>query len=95
MQKNSESLRSYIQHWSIIKNSAEDVSDERAVDAFIIGLHRLEFIEEMGHLKPEKVSELMDIAKRFTDGEDSYHNKRTRSPEDDQSQRYNNQRRRS
>jgi hypothetical protein len=28
-QKSGETLRSYIQCWSIIKNSAEDVSDER------------------------------------------------------------------
>jgi hypothetical protein len=76
------------------KNSAEDVSDERAVDAFITGLCRPEFIEQMGHLKPKKVSELMDIANRFADGEDTYHDKRTRSPEDERSQRYNNQQRR-
>jgi hypothetical protein len=94
MQKNGESLRSYIQHWSVIKNSAEDVSDERAVNTFITRLRHPEFVKEMGRLKPKKVSELMDIAIRFTDGEDTYHNKRTCSPEDDRSQRYNNQRRR-
>jgi hypothetical protein len=37
----------------------------------------------------------MDVANKFTDGEDTYHNKRTRSPEDDRSHRYNNQRCRS
>jgi hypothetical protein len=49
----------------------------------------------MGRLKPEKVSEVMDIANRFANGEDTYHNKRTHSPEDDRSQCYNNERRRS
>jgi hypothetical protein len=34
----NETLRSYIQRWSIIKNSAVDVSDERAIDAFTLGL---------------------------------------------------------
>jgi hypothetical protein len=34
VQKKGETLRSYIQRWSIIKNSAEDVFDERAIDAF-------------------------------------------------------------
>jgi hypothetical protein len=92
VQRSGESLRSYIQHWSVIKNSGKDVSDERAVDAFISRLHRPEFIEEMGHLKPKKLSKLMDIANRFADGEDTYHNKMTCSPEDDQSQCYNNQR---
>jgi hypothetical protein len=28
MQRKDETLRSYIQRWSVIKNSAEDVSDE-------------------------------------------------------------------
>jgi hypothetical protein len=48
----------------------------------------------MGCLKPKKISELMDIANKFVAGEETYHNKRTRSPEDDQSHRYSSQRRR-
>jgi hypothetical protein len=88
-------MRSYIQRWSVIKNSAENVFDERAIDTFINGLRRQDFIEELGRSNRKTVSVLMDIANRFADGEDSFHNKRTRSPEDDQSQRYNSQRRRS
>jgi hypothetical protein len=38
IQQRNETLRSYIQRWSIIKNSAVDVSDERAIDAFTLGL---------------------------------------------------------
>jgi hypothetical protein len=38
MQRKGETLRSYIQCWSIIKNSAEGVSDERAIDTFSEGL---------------------------------------------------------
>jgi hypothetical protein len=37
----------------------------------------------------------MDVANKFTDGENMYHNKRTRSPEDDRPHQYNNQRHRS
>ena len=37
-QKPDESMRTYIQRWSIIKNSAEHVSDERAIDAFVAGV---------------------------------------------------------
>jgi hypothetical protein len=47
----------------------------------------------MGRKQLKKVSELMDISNKFIDGEDTYHNKRTRSPKDDQSHRYSNQRR--
>jgi hypothetical protein len=38
MQQRNETLRSYIQRWSIIKNSAVNVSNERAIDAFTVGL---------------------------------------------------------
>jgi hypothetical protein len=54
----------------------ENVSDERAIDAFALGLCRSNLVEEMGRIKPRSVSELMEIASRFTDGEDVYHNKR-------------------
>jgi hypothetical protein len=74
IQKNSESLRSYIQHWSII---AEDV-DKHSIDAFLLGLRHSDFVKEMGRTKPKTVSELMDVANKFIDGEDAYHNKRTR-----------------
>jgi hypothetical protein len=77
------------------KNSTENVSDERAIDAFVLGLRRSDLIEELRRIKPRTVSELMEIASRFVDGEDAYHNKRARSPEHDRSNRYNNQRCRS
>jgi hypothetical protein len=86
-QGRDETLRSYIQRWSVIKNSAEDVSDERAIDAFSAGLHRSDLMEEIGRIKPVTVSELMEIAKRFANGEDAYNNKRGRSPEVDKSSR--------
>jgi hypothetical protein len=95
IQKLGETLCSYIQRSSIIKNSAKDVSDERAIDAFMQGLRRADFVEEMDRIKPKTMAELMDVAIRFTDREDAYQNKRTRSLEDDRLNRYNNQRRRS
>jgi hypothetical protein len=71
MQRKGETLRSYIQRWSIIKNSMEDVSDKRAVDAFSAGLHCSDLVKELGRTRPKIVSELMEIASRFTDGEDA------------------------
>jgi hypothetical protein len=87
MQKRDETLRSYIQRSSVIKNSAEDVSDERAIDAFSAGLRRTDLVEEIGGIKPRTISELMEIANRFTDGEDAYNNKSGRSPEVDKTSR--------
>jgi hypothetical protein len=65
MQRKDETLCSYIQRWSIIKNSAEDVSDERAVEAFSVGLRRSDLVEELGRTKPKTVSELMEVAHRW------------------------------
>jgi hypothetical protein len=76
VQRKGETLRSYIQRWSIIRKSAEDVSDERAVDAFSAGLHRSDLVEELGRTKPRTISELMEVANRFADGEDAYNNKK-------------------
>jgi hypothetical protein len=95
VQQHNETLRSYIQRWSIIKNSAVEVSDEREIDAFTLRLQRGDLVEEKGRIRPKTVSDLMDIANRFADGEDACNNKRTRSPEDDRGNRYNSQRRRS
>jgi hypothetical protein len=76
VQRRNETLRSYIQRWSVIKNSAEDVFDERAIDAFSARLRCSDLVEEVGRIKPTTMSELMEVANRFTDGEDAYNNKR-------------------
>jgi hypothetical protein len=51
-------------------------------------------VEEIGRARPKTVSELMEIANRFADGEDAYNNKRGRSPKVDraskQRRRYRN-----
>jgi hypothetical protein len=83
IQRKDKTLRSYIQWWSVIKNSAEDASDERAIDAFLAGLRCSDLTEEVGRIKPRTVSELMEVANRFADGEEAYNNKRGRSPEVD------------
>jgi hypothetical protein len=87
VQRKGETLRSYIQRWSVIKNSVEDVSDERAIDAFSAGLRRSDLVEEIGRTRPTTVAKLMEEANRFADGEDAYNNKRGRSPEADRTSR--------
>jgi hypothetical protein len=52
-------------------------------------------VEELGRTRPKIVSELIEIASKFADGEDAYNNKRVHSPEGDGSSRQHNQRRRS
>jgi hypothetical protein len=81
VQRKGETLHSYIQRWSVIKNSAEDIFDERAIDAFSVGLCRSDLMEEIGRTRPTTVAELMEEANKFADGEDAYNNKRGRSLE--------------
>jgi hypothetical protein len=44
-------------------------------------------VEELGRTKPRIVSELMEVANRFINGEDVYNNKRGCSPEVDRASR--------
>ena len=74
-QRSGESLRSYIQRWSIIKNSTENISKDRAIDAFNGGVRRMELREELGRSKPQTIDHLMEIANRWADGEDSVKNR--------------------
>jgi hypothetical protein len=55
-QKLGETMRAYIQRWNLIKNTAEDVSDERAIDAFIGGVRRRDLIEELGTANPKTMA---------------------------------------
>jgi hypothetical protein len=93
MQRKGKTLRSYIQCWSIIKNLAEDVSDEWAIDAFTAGFRRSDLVEEIGRARPTTIAELMEQANKFTDGEDAYNNKRGRSSKVDRTSRQRRQHR--
>src|SRR3954467_12775435 len=69
-----EALRAYIQRWTILKNSAEDISDKGAIDAFRRGLQRVEFKEQIGQMKVRTLAKLLELANRWADGEDSVRN---------------------
>src|SRR3954463_12937339 len=93
-QKSGETVRAYLQRWSLIKNSAEHISNERAIDTFIAGVRRRDLVEELGRSKPSTVGDLMDIANKWADGEDALQKKRQRSPEEDHNRASGQNRRR-
>jgi hypothetical protein len=93
MQKTGESMRSCLQRWSTIKNSAENISDERAIYAFNHGLRHTNFVEEPGRPRPGTLGELMDLANKWANGEDVASNKWARSPKEDRVRRGNDRRR--
>jgi hypothetical protein len=67
-QKYDEPMRMYIQRWNIIKNSAENISDERAIDAFVAGIRRGDLIEDLGRSRPRTIADLIEIVNRWADG---------------------------
>ena len=78
-QRPRERLREYIQRWTLLKNKAEEISDESAVDAFRHGLRRVTFMERLRELKVKTVSELLEHANNWADGEDCVCNERLRT----------------
>ena len=82
-QSTRESLRAYIQRWTILKNLAEGISDESAIDAFRRGLQRVTFREQLGQLKVKTLSQLLEHANNWADGEDSIRNELNISPDRD------------
>ena len=58
----------------ILKNSAEDISDESAIDAFRRGLQRVEFKEQLRQMKVRTLARLLELANSWADGEDSVRN---------------------
>jgi hypothetical protein len=71
VQKTGESLRSYISRWLSLRNTSENISSERAIDAFRDSLIQRDFREELGRCKPKTIDHLMSLANEWADGEDS------------------------
>jgi hypothetical protein len=68
VQRTRENLRSYISRWISLRNTVENISPERAIDAFRDGLNRRDFKEELGRCKPKMVDHLMSLANEWADG---------------------------
>jgi hypothetical protein len=47
------------------KNTAENISDEREIDAFNNGLRRTDFIEELGRARPKKSRRVNGFGKQM------------------------------
>jgi hypothetical protein len=82
VQRTREPLRSYISRWLGLRNSTENISNERAINAFRDGLLRKDFREALGRAKPKTIDDLMSLTNEWADGEDSVQNPRLcRSPD--------------
>src|SRR5215218_7582578 len=79
-------MRSYIGRFTKLLNAAEDVSVDRAIDAFSDGVQREGYIEELGRMKPKTITKLMEIANSWADGEDNVRKPRQRSDDEEDDQ---------
>ena len=62
-QGRDEPLRSYIQRWTLLRNTMDGAtSEDRVMDAFMHGVYRRDLREEFGRLRPRNMIELMQIA---------------------------------
>src|SRR3954453_21392174 len=76
-------MRSYVARFTKILKEAISVSTDRAIDAFVEGIRRESHIQELGRRKPQTVTELMEIANGWADGEDLARRSRPRDENDD------------
>lgn len=92
-QDKGETIHSYIQRWTTLKNSATDISEESVIWAFMEGVRRSALREEFGRQKPKTIGKMMEVADRWADGEESVRNDQGRSPGDDGEGNRNSERR--
>jgi hypothetical protein len=76
MQRTREPLYLYISCELGLRNSTNNVSDKREIDAFHDGLPQRDFRESLERAKPKTIDELMSLANEWADGEDSMQNPR-------------------
>jgi hypothetical protein len=76
----------YIWCFTKLLNAAEDVSVDRAIDAFSDGIRRESYIEELGQKKPKTITKQMEIANSWADEEDHVRKPRPRSDDEDDEQ---------
>jgi hypothetical protein len=81
-QKPKESMRVYIGHFTKLLNDADDISVDGAIDAFSDGIRRESYIEELGRKKPKTITQLMEIASSWADGEDHVRKPHPRSDDE-------------
>ena len=81
-QRADETLREYIQRWTLLRNSAERISEYNAIYVFTRGVYRLELKETLGRIKPKTIAHLIQVTNEWADGEGSVRNKRNETLED-------------
>ena len=70
VQKPSETLRDFIQRWTILHHTVENVSEHQAVCAFKEGIEYRELVLKFGQTGDMTLTRMMEIATRYANGEE-------------------------
>src|SRR3989337_1114685 len=70
VQKPNETLRDYIQKWTTLHHTMENVSEHQAVCAFKEGVRYRELNLKFGQTGDMSLAQMMEIATRYANGEE-------------------------
>jgi hypothetical protein len=70
-QQPEESLREYIRRFSKQRTELPNITDSDVIGAFLTGTTCRDLVSKLGRKTPTKASELMDIATKFTSGQEA------------------------
>jgi hypothetical protein len=70
-QQPGESLREYIRRFSKQRTELPNITDSDVIGAFLAGTTCRDLVSKLGRKTPTKASELMDIATKFTSGQEA------------------------
>ena len=70
-QKSNETLRDYIQRWTTLHHTVENVSEHQAVCAFKEGVRNRELNLKLGRIGDMSLSRMMEIASRYANSEEA------------------------
>ena len=70
VQKPSETLRDFIQRWTTLHHTFENVSEHQAVCAFKEGVKYRELVLKFGRTGDMTLTQMMEIATRYANGEE-------------------------
>ena len=69
-QKPSELLHSYIRHFSEMRNSIPNITEDEVITAFVRGLHHRDLRSKFNHKPPMGIGEMITTANQYVIAEE-------------------------
>ncbi|KAL2518810.1 Uncharacterized protein Adt_15057 [Abeliophyllum distichum] len=76
-QKDGKTVKSYVKRFSNVINKIETVTDEKALDSLVTGLHmRTPFWRDVQNSQPKTYNQLVDLVQREIRSEETIENRK-------------------